>query len=58
LALILGVFLGSTSWWLILSTGANALRARFMTPAGLQWVNRLSGLIIVGFGLAAIWLNR
>jgi len=54
LLLILGVFFGSTLWWLILSTGANAFRARFLTPQGLQWVNWISGLIITGFGLAAL----
>jgi threonine/homoserine/homoserine lactone efflux protein len=51
--LVLGVFLGSTCWWLLLSGVVSALRTRFSTPA-LQWVNRVSGLIILGFGLAAL----
>lgn len=51
--LVLGVFLGSAGWWLALSTGVSLLRGR-VTPRGLQWVNRVSGLIILGFGVAAL----
>lgn len=53
LILVLGIFLGSTSWWLILSNGVNLLRSRFNGPAML-WVNRLSGTIIAIFGLVEI----
>ena len=52
--LVSGVFLGSASWWLILSGLVGVLRARFQTH-GLQWVNRISGLVIVGFGLFALF---
>jgi threonine/homoserine/homoserine lactone efflux protein len=51
--LVAGVFLGSAAWWLILSTSAGGLRAR-VTPGGLRWVNRISGGIILTFGLAAL----
>lgn len=51
--LVAGVFLGSALWWLTLSTAVSLLRGRF-GPVGLRWVNRLSGLIILGFGLAAL----
>jgi threonine/homoserine/homoserine lactone efflux protein len=51
--LVLGVFIGSTLWWLILSGGASLFRKKF-NPQGLQWVNRISGAIITGFGLFAI----
>ena len=51
--LVLGVFLGSALWWLLLSGGVSLLRERF-TTAGLQWVNRISGVIILGFGLFAL----
>ena len=54
LMLVLGVFCGSASWWLLLSTAADALRVRFLKPQSLVWVNRISGLIIGGFGLAAL----
>ena len=51
--LVLGVFTGSALWWLILSGGVSLLRAK-LTPARLRWVNRLSGLVIIGFGMAAL----
>ncbi len=51
--LVLGVFLGSAAWWLLLSGGVGALRAKF--PAtGLLWVNRVSGAIILGFAIVAL----
>jgi threonine/homoserine/homoserine lactone efflux protein len=50
--LVLGVFLGSASWWLFLSTGVGLFRAWFNGPR-LRWVNRLSGVIIAGFGFLA-----
>ena len=50
--LVAGVFLGSAMWWLTLSTGVAVFRGRF-TDRGLQWVNRLAGIIIAAFGVAA-----
>ena len=50
---VIGVFLGSSFWWLLLSMAAHLLRSRFRL-AGLQWVNRISGLIIFGFGVATM----
>lgn len=52
--MVLGVFLGSAVWWLALSTGVSFLREKF-TPALLAWVNRLAGIIIFVFGLAALF---
>lgn len=51
--LVLGVFVGSALWWLVLSGGVGIFRARF-DPRGLQWINRISGAIITGFGLFAL----
>jgi threonine/homoserine/homoserine lactone efflux protein len=51
--LVLGVFAGSALWWLLLSGGVGLLRARF-TPRALRWVNRTSGMVILGFGLYAL----
>jgi threonine/homoserine/homoserine lactone efflux protein len=48
---VVGVFLGSATWWLILSAGVGAFR-RFIGGRLMQWVNRLSGATIFGFGLA------
>ena len=54
LALVVGVFLGSAAWWLLLSSMTQFFGARFLKPGGLKWVNRFSGLVIAGFGLAAL----
>ncbi|HEX2620980.1 MAG TPA: LysE family translocator [Phototrophicaceae bacterium] len=48
--LVLGVFMGSAAWWLLLSGGVSLLRQRFNTRVML-WVNRLSGVIILLFAL-------
>lgn len=53
LALILGVFCGSSLWWLLLSSGANLFRAH-LSAGNLVWVNRISGLVIFGFGSIAL----
>lgn len=53
LILVLGIFLGSASWWLFLSSGVNLLRSKF-NPQAMLWVNRLSGVIITIFGLEEI----
>jgi threonine/homoserine/homoserine lactone efflux protein len=51
--LVFGVFLGSTLWWFILSSGVGLFRKRFDLKA-LRWVNRVSGILIMGFGLASL----
>jgi threonine/homoserine/homoserine lactone efflux protein len=50
---VLGVFLGSASWWLILSTVTSLFRNR-VTISALVWVNRISGIIILAFGIVAL----
>jgi hypothetical protein len=39
-------------WWLILSGFTGILQGLFNFKR-LQWLNRISGLIIIGFGLFA-----
>ncbi|MDF0555788.1 LysE family transporter [Kamptonema sp. UHCC 0994] len=51
--LVLGVFLGSAIWWLLLSTGVSILRTKFRERS-LIWVNKISGLIILVFGIIAL----
>jgi hypothetical protein len=51
--MVVGVFLGSAAWWLLLSGGVGLLRAR-VDVRGLVWVNRLSGLVIGAFGVLAL----
>jgi threonine/homoserine/homoserine lactone efflux protein len=52
--LVLGVFLGSALWWLILSSSVDLLRSRF-GPNWMRPVNRLSGCILIVFGAFAIF---
>jgi threonine/homoserine/homoserine lactone efflux protein len=52
-AMVLGVFLGSALWWLILTGGIAIARRRLATRL-LRSVNALSGLALLGFGLAAL----
>ena len=51
--MVAGVFLGSALWWLFLSVGVGLLRAS-LTPERLRWINRVSGCVIGGFGVAAL----
>lgn len=55
--LVLGVFTGSALWWLILSGGADLFRTRLdprRNVSAMLWINRISGVVILGFGLAAL----
>jgi threonine/homoserine/homoserine lactone efflux protein len=51
--LVFGIFIGSALWWLTLSGCVNLLRDKFNSNC-LLWVNRLSGLIILAFGLSSL----
>jgi threonine/homoserine/homoserine lactone efflux protein len=51
--LVLSVFIGSAAWWLILNGAVSFLRSRVTTRV-LVWINRLSGAIILAFGIIAI----
>lgn len=53
LILVLGVFSGSALWWLLLSSGVSLLRSRF-NPHKLCWLNRISGSILLVFGIIAL----
>lgn len=48
--MVLGVIAGSVLWWVILVSGIAAFRSRF-NPRLLELVNRVSGSIIVLFGI-------
>lgn len=45
-----GVFLGSATWWYILSTSINVFRKRFRIKQ-LMMINRISGIVIMVLGL-------
>jgi len=51
--LVLGVFIGSVLWWLILTGFVGLFHSRF-NPDRLKWVNKISGTIITLFGLIAL----
>ncbi|HEX2582587.1 MAG TPA: LysE family transporter [Chlamydiales bacterium] len=53
LILILGIFLGSALWWLILSEGVTLFRKK-LSRVVMLWINRVAGLIISAFGLLAL----
>jgi threonine/homoserine/homoserine lactone efflux protein len=52
--LVIGVGLGSALWWFVLASIASWL-GRDISTTGLQWINRISGILIGGFGIAALW---
>lgn len=52
-ALVLGVFLGSACWWLVLSSVIGHLR-HFIGVRTLALVNRLCGTVLTAFGLYAL----
>jgi len=51
--LALGVFIGSALWWIGLFVGMTAFRGKF-TLRMVGWVHRVSGMVIVGFGLIVL----
>ncbi|MEW5570789.1 LysE family translocator [Rossellomorea marisflavi] len=53
LLMVTGVFLGSAAWWLSLSFGVSLFRKKFSNDT-LAWINRLSGIIVFGFGVFAL----
>ena len=50
---VLGVFLGSATWWLLLTSAVSLLRKK-ITPRRLAWLNRISGAVLVIFGIVAL----
>jgi threonine/homoserine/homoserine lactone efflux protein len=48
-SLVAGVFCGSALWWIILTSIVSLLRSWINTQT-LMWINRVSGVILVGFG--------
>lgn len=51
--LVLGVFLGSALWWLLLSEGVTLFRKK-VSDKVMVWINRGAGLVIFGFGITAL----
>ncbi|WKB37277.1 LysE family transporter [Terrilactibacillus sp. S3-3] len=53
--LVLGIFFGSALWWLLLSTFAGLFQKR-ISGKMMIWTNRVSGSLIIIFGLGTIYL--
>ena len=51
--LVAGVFTGSATWWLTLSFGVGLMRDR-LNQNIMIWINRVSGAVIITFGIIAI----
>lgn len=51
--LVGGVFLGSATWWLLLSTVVHRVRGR-IGERHMRWINRAAGVLLIGFALVAL----
>lgn len=49
-ALVVGVFVGSSAWWLSLSTTVHFMH-HILSDTQLLWINRSSGVMLLGFAL-------
>ena len=56
-ALVLGVFLGSSLWWLVLSMSVGLFRHHFRGQP-MRWPNIIAGALILGFGGYALTAIR
>ncbi len=50
---VLGVLLGSTTWWIVLTTAVATMRRR-ITPSWIHRINLASGVVIGAFAIVAI----
>lgn len=55
LEFVLGIFSGSVVWWILLCGAVGSVRSQFNTR-NLQLINRISGFLIVLFGLGTLIL--
>jgi threonine/homoserine/homoserine lactone efflux protein len=51
--LVIGVFTGSAMWWLTMSGSTGLIRHKF-SEQHLTWINRISGIVILGFAVYII----
>ncbi|MHC4221378.1 MAG: LysE family translocator [Planctomycetota bacterium] len=52
--LIVGVFIGSCIWWILLCSIAGLFRKR-INQDNLVWLNRISGILIIAFGVLLLF---
>ena len=53
LVMVAGVFAGSAFWWLTLSLGIGSMSSR-INQNHMIWINRISGTLIILFGIFAL----
>jgi len=53
LVFVAGVFVGSTAWWIVLSTAGGHLGRR-LPPHAIGWTRRVAGGAFIAFGVYAI----
>lgn len=51
--MVAGVFLGSSAWWMVLSTLVALLKRQVSVKINL-WIGRVSGIVIMAFGITAL----
>lgn len=56
IVLVIGVFSGSALWWLLLSSTVSLFNTK-LNSYRLSWLNKISGLILLGFGVVALSLR-
>jgi threonine/homoserine/homoserine lactone efflux protein len=56
-ALVVGVFVGSALWWLLLSMSVGLFR-HHIRGQPMRWPNLIAGSLIIGFGLYAVTAIR
>ena len=52
--LLLGVFTGATSWWLLLTEVVASFHGRIPLTL-LRWTNRIAGVTILAFAVVVLW---
>jgi threonine/homoserine/homoserine lactone efflux protein len=55
--LVAGIFCGSMTWWLTVTSTVNLLRSR-VTDRAMHWMNRVAGIAIGCLGLVNLLLSR
>ena len=55
--LVSGITLGSALWWMLLSGGISCILRHRLNKTIMQGINRLSGVIIVAFGIFILFFN-
>ncbi len=53
--LLLGVFLGASTWWLVITEAVALFHGRIPLTI-LRWTNRVAGVVILAFAVVVLWV--